>query len=849
MKVIRQPLIWKFVLFSVVFLLAACSPSPVTLPVNDSRVINNGSSFGQSFTAQYDGLSGVSVLLEPSANPTSGSLLFHLRTDPHSQDEIASAHLPLTEVTHKDYYKFDFPPQMDSRGKDYFLKAEVVDGGEVKLFTAEADSYLDGALYENQTPQDAQLGFRLEYDQKYYLLGLTKLAVQWLGVLSVGLFAFILPGWAIFSLLWRGWDDLNWPSKLGLSCGISLAVYPLLFLWTDLIGLHLGPLYAWLPSILGLIALGWKNRRFFLHIRLFLHNQNSVYLEQRKNHPESLLADIAFLVVLGLIVISRFWVIKSLEIPLYGDSYQHTMITQLMIDQGGLFNSWEPYANLVTFTYHYGLHSAVAIYHWISGLSAEIAMLWTGQLLNILAILSLYPLAYKITKNRWAGVLAILVAGLLSPMPMSYVNWGRYTQLAGQVILSAAIWAAWSLLERPFPDWQNISWVRRLVNWRHLGFNLGNLTVAWLAVGGIALTHYRILILFILFSPAYLIITYSRKTLLSMLGRIVWIGIGGIFISAPWFIRIIGGRLFRGIAIQISTMPSNISTSTEVFQGISNIQVYLPIVIWILFILCIGWSLWKQRKDIAIISLWWFLVILATNPWWIGLPGSGIISNFAIFIAFYIPASLVIASVIAWMPASNQQHINVDYQSTTGKWNRLLLPSAMLLIICLLGFFGLTNRINDLDISRYELVTQADLRAMEWIKANTTLNDTFLVNSFFAYDDSLAVGSDGGWWIPILAGRKTTLPPLTYGIEDGSQVTDFKEINDFNREILTKGITNPDVISKLKENRIKYIYIGQRQGTVNNSGPKVLDPQILINDPNFEVKYNQDRVWIFKLIE
>src|SRR4030066_2372836 len=104
-------------------------------------------------------------------------------------------------------------------------------------------------------------------------------------------------------------------------------------------------------------------------------------------------------------------------------------------------------------------------------------MLWTGQLLNILAIISLYPLAYKITKNRWAGVLAILVAGLLSPMPMSYVNWGRYTQLAGQVILPVSIWTGWSLLDRPFPEWQNISWVRRLINWRRLGFNLGNLIV------------------------------------------------------------------------------------------------------------------------------------------------------------------------------------------------------------------------------------------------------------------------------------------------------------------------------------------------------------------------------------
>jgi hypothetical protein len=847
MRVIRQPFSWLFILVLLVFVSAACSPSPVILPINDSRAINNGSSFGQSFTAQNDGLSGVSILLGPSSNQASGSLLFHLRTDSQSQDDIAVARLSLSEVTRKDYYKFDFPPQTDSQGKDYFLDVQVEDGGEVEIFTAKPDSYLDGALYENQVPQDAQLGFRLEYNQKIYLLGLTRMAIQWIYALGVGLFAYVIPGWAIFTIFWRGWDTQIWPVKVGLATGLSIAIYPVLFLWTNLIGLHLGSLYAWLPLIIGLLAIGWKNRRFFYQFKKPNLKEIIVQHDDITARTQIVLADIAFLIILGLIIISRFWVIRSIDIPLFGDSYQHTMITQLIIDHGGLFDSWEPYADLTTFTYHFGFHSAVAVFHWISGTSVEQAMLWTGQLINILAILALYPLAFKITKRRWAGVIAILVAGLLSPMPMSYVNWGRYTQLAGQVILPAAIWTAWSLLDRPKCVDRNPSFVSKLIDWRYLSLDFRNLTVAWLALGGLALTHYRILILVILFYPAYIFLTFSFKTLTTVLGRIVWIGTGGIVLFAPWFIHVFSGKILKIFAVQITTIPSTISSSLEIFSGIGDLRAYLPRFIWIVFVICLVWGIWNRNKNFAIFSLWWLFIILATNPNWLGLPGLGAITNFTIFIAFYIPASVIIGSAAEWIPQIIRRMENIDRFINKSKITALAFSCLVLIVICALGLWGLPRRIKDLNIPTYALVTRPDLRAMEWIRANTDTGSRFLINSFSAYGDSSIVGSDAGWWLPLLTLRQSSVPPLTYAAEQGI-TSDFGQmVNKLYFEIKGKGINNPDVLKLLKEQGINYIYIGQRQGSVNNPGLSLLDPTIINSDPHFQLIYHQDLVWIFKI--
>ncbi|NLJ49476.1 MAG: hypothetical protein GX428_07820, partial [Candidatus Atribacteria bacterium] len=131
---------------------------------------------------------------------------------------------------------------------------------------------------------------------------------------------------------------------------------------------------------------------------------------------------------------------------------------------------------------------------------------------------------------------------------------------------------------------------------------------------------------------------------------------------------------------------------------------------------------------------------------------------------------------------------------------------------------------------------------------NTPEDSTFLVNFMFAYGDSLVVGTDGGWWLPLVTRRKTTVPPLTYGMETGL-FTDYKEwINYLPAEVNTKGILDPEVLSLLGERGVTHVYIGQRHGIVNYGGPSTLNPEVIKQDPNFQLVYNMDRVWIFKLL-
>jgi hypothetical protein len=825
---------YLLILFFISIALVSCSPLIRPEQSNHTEIVSlkTGTSIGQTFFARHRGLSGIEVFIEAD-QPVSGELKISLFDGSGKEYKITQAQLPLVDLSSSGYYQFDFQPQIDSFNHDYYLEIISTSSGAVDIGVGPGDSYLDGALYQNNTPQDLQLAFNLVYDPGQVIFGLFQLGYKWLGIVLVAGFLFILPGWALLAYLEPGWGLRSWGEKLGLSAGLSLALYPILFLWTDVINLHLGALYAWLPLSIGLGALIWRNRRW----RPSIDGQRKLAIETswlRAVNP----ADVAFVIIIILIIGTRFWVIRTLEIPLWGDSYHHTMIAQLLVDNGGLFNSWEPYAELETFTYHFGFHTLVAVFHWITDFQMPQATLWTGQIINALAVISLYPLAIKVGNNRWAGVLTVLLAGLLFSMPMYYVNWGRYTQLAGQVILPTLAYLAWITFEL------NSNLIRSIV-------------LSIIGVGGLALTHYRVLIFAILFLMILLVFNLSKGKFKTLFFSFVLIGIGGGILFSPWFIHILSGKIVSTLAQQVSTPAGQITGFTQQYNAIGNLSFYLPTPIWMLFALACGWGLWRRDKGATIIVLWSFLVLLATNPEWVRLPGTGAIGNFTVFIAAYIPASIILGSGVSWLVENCQSSFSkiefkrekITQQDTlTAVIVAPLIQNSgyysLLVMIAIAGLWGAHLRIKDISPAQNSLITRPDLRAAAWIRANTPPNSRFLVNSFFAYGGEIVVGSDGGWWLPLLTGRQSNLPPINYVSERTTRPDYSKWVNDLTEQVQSLSPNDPEFLRNIKKRGITYIYIGQRQGRVNSSGPFLETDQILQN-PHYQTVYHQDQVWIF----
>jgi hypothetical protein len=367
------------------------------------------------------------------------------------------------------------------------------------------------------------------------------------------------------------------------------------------------------------------------------------------------------------------------------------------------------------------------------------------------------------------------------------------------------------------------------------------LTIAWITLAGLAVTHYRVLIIALIFLITLWIFYARRATIRSMFMKTLWIGAGAGLLFLPWFMRVFGGRILKIFAYQMRTSAKVAVEVNPQLSSIGNLFFYLPAVIWFALLMIIGFGIWRREKGIALISIWWFASFLIANPSWFGLPGSGALDSFTILIATYIPASVLVGAAIVWL----YEFIAPSFKLRLKNKTAFSLGVVILFIgIC---FFGVRQRLNEIQPAQFSLATRPDILAAKWIEENTAPDARLLVNSFPAFNDSVIVGSDGGWWLPLLAHRQTNLPPLNYGFDQGPNLDYIHWVNSLTFEIKSKGVTHPDVLDTLRKRGINYVYIGQRQGGVNYGGPLLLDPDQFLASSNFRLVYHQDRVWIFNI--
>lgn len=817
-----------FLLILPLFLLAACGPIYRIEQPNLTAFVDlsNNASIGQTFTSRYAGLNGIVLYLQPT-DTQNGQLVLHLRCSPTDPNDIRTATLPLNQLTSSQYVRFSFPAVPESAQADYYLLVKLRGQGSVQVGISSADTYFNGALYQNNQPLDGQLTFQLTHDRWRLGLGLLWEFGRWLVLSGVAAFLFILPGWGLLSYLWQNWDRLHWLEKIALAGGVSLVTYPLLMLWSWITGWKLGTAHAWLPPLAGLILTAWHWRADGASDRIPSLRQR---LKTALSRPD-FWAEFFLGAMVLLLIATRLWAIRALDAPMWGDSYLHTVIAQLIVDHGGLFSDWRPYAELTTMTYHFGFHSLLAVFHWVTQLEMYKVTLIMGQIINILAVISLVPLAFRLSRNPWAAAFTILAAGLLMPLPMVYTNWGRYTQLTGQVILPVAICLAWDEVSQE--------------SWR-----VRQRLLIGLLVGGLALTHYRVVLLLAAAFPALALVRQSWSERLQRSIDLALSGTIGLILVFPWLLQVLAGKLgpaYGDLLAQSATQPPTLFTELAALGDLSR---YLPGFVWLLIPAAIAWGLWRRNPTMLMLALWWLLEFGATNPNLFSLPGGGVITNFTLLISIYIPVGLAGGGLAGWSAetlATVSKTIRFRGQSQLIN-GQPYLQAGIVLVLIVLAAYAARMRLYDINPNLHAMVTRPDLRAAGWIKSQTPPDSRFLINGQFAYGGYVVVGTDGGWWLPLLANRQNTVPPLLYMHEEGPRY-DYREwLNLVYAQIENAGLGDAITRQLLREHGITHLYLGQMQGRVNDSTP-LFDPYQLLELPFLRLVYHQDRVWIFEIQE
>lgn len=508
------------------------------------------------------------------------------------------------------------------------------------------------------------------------------------------------------------------------------------------------------------------------------------------------------------ILIWRFYQSRSLVFPAWVDSIHHTLIVRLFLENGGLPDTFEPYMP-VPFYYHFAFHAVTAAFAFLSGARPEQAVLWIGQVFNALISLGIYRLVKVVWEDRRRAVLAALLVGFVIQMPAYYVTWGRYTLLTGMLVLPVAMAAA-----------------VEIANHR---VRISRLATLAILIGGLLLTHYfaaALLAIFLAILSLQAFISDLRggvrlKSSLSFpLMSATVIGVG---LALPWLIRAwdYSHRMVKLRVVSLSLemvdqvyFPEYLNYLWRLLGPLRNQVLLAPALL--------GLALAMFRPKSRGFAIWVVVLCLLSQPWGVYL--APFRPDHAVIVLF-LPMAVLIADLLFSL---------VDWKNG-GKLG--LIKAGLIFGLCagLLGWGAWETRV--IINSGTILAGEADRRAIEWIEQNTPPDANFFINVNH-WQFGIYRGSDGGWWITPLTGRKTLLPVALYPMGDRTYVTRVNQLAEKASQM--QGCT-PEFWEVIRSEKIDYVYLTLGKGSVH--------PESLSECPGMARVYGQEGIFIYQVID
>jgi hypothetical protein len=262
-------------------------------------------------------------------------------------------------------------------------------------------------------------------------------------------------------------------------------------------------------------------------------------------------------------------------------------------------------------------------------------------------------------------------------------------------------------------------------------------------------------------------------------------------------------------------------------------DLYYTRLVWIGALVALAIALGRRPKPAVILLLWSLFTFLLTNPHLLHLPGTGLMSNFTLVIGAYMP----IAFALGWVGSEVGQLLT---GTVTG---RLFV----LALLCPLLVYGMHQQLQVVDPA-FQMVTAADVNAMNWVDQHIAEDARFLVNGFLAFSDRVVVGSDAGWWLPYYTRRATMMPPITYGTELLTPGLDRQQLRQLLIDIRASNGDAVQLERILCQAKISHLYLGDRQGQVGFGATALIPPIWLTQNASFQLLHqdNQAQVWGFE---
>jgi len=513
------------------------------------------------------------------------------------------------------YLSVAFPAQADSAGKTYTL-AVVTPGYPVNSFIqpgySPTDALSSGQLYtaDGAQPGDLAISAYSGYSLPALLSDAAgAISGQWLLALA-WLLWLVLPGLAL--LVWLP-NGLSPGQRLLAAPGVMALTWPLLLLLASLVGFTFSTGRMWVLLAVCALALALRAVLYFRS----RDTQDALRITHYALRPPDLVFWISFGLVLLVTAVTRLLSLRRLEAAVGMDAYHHTVVSELFVRYGGIPHTFEPYAPLQSFTYHFGFHGLVAALSWLSGLKSptDIMQLMpqVGQVAaSVLPVPALALFGWKVLGNRWIGLVAGGLAGLVSVVPAYYVEWSRFTE--GQAL--ALLPVSWVLLLQALET--NSEFGTRNNDDRRPTTENGSgdalrithyalrIPLAVIGAAGLFLTHYRIAILYAGFVALYLAWRFVvsarqpkgtgrfRQPVVET-GCVAIIAVCSLVVLSPWLINLQQNFVKNFIYSDVSGIDAYFATAERLGVNVLN-HPSLPLLA-ILSALALAMVGWKETLN------------------------------------------------------------------------------------------------------------------------------------------------------------------------------------------------------------------------------------------------------------
>jgi len=431
-----------------------------------------------------------------------------------------------------------------------------------------------------------------------------------------------------------------------------------------------------------------------------------------------------WLAALGAFALAAGWRLfqmRGLALPVGVDGVNHTLIVNVLLAQQGLPAMLLPQVNAPLVT-PYAFHLQAALLSALSGLPPERAVLVMGQILNAAIALAVYRLGMRVQPDWKIAGLAALLTLLAFRMPAWLLSTSAFGLAAGTTLAFLAAAETLDLVHTPADT----------------DLRPGGVRLALLAAGTVLahnLSGVLLVILTLVLAIWLVWRAFHRSPLRQVSGALAALTIGVVF-ALPFLLRTwqaSSGKLVAFFLPSLDALQVLFDQTAPWFNRILLLA-SLPGLVWL-----------------------WFKP--STRPAAAWLTGAALLAlPLAVRSSLF---SLEEAGMLLFVPGAMGLAFGINNMSD---WLKAQLPhfgmyAPALIVIGLLLYGAILNHqpIDPHDL----LADHADAEALHWVREHTPPEAFFLINAI-DLGNGFYRGDDGGYWLPALADRAATAPPMLY---------------------------------------------------------------------------------------